>query len=338
MDLHIEELNKENIELWEDFNQKMEEGTFFHTIKWKKVLELLGYTSYYNMIFDGDEPVAICPFFEINIKGFNGITTLPESDYNHLIIKDNDPHIIDFISKEVKSIAKEKAWSFIIFNSLDENFESKLNTSYYPNFSIGTMMLDLEQFSPAKIWNEIFTAKKGQRRYINRFKNDGFQIKILNSFKDIEVLYKYYKLNIKHINGTLYPYSHFKDLYDIYSPKNIYSALLCKDDFIAGGFLNFLDKNNKTMHLRYVAINRDIPNKYHVQYYLLWDSIKKADELGFKKLSMGSTLKSQEHNGYKFKRRFGANYIENYSALISTSKLFKLGLRTYRSIKSLETK
>ena len=101
MNLRIQELNNVNINVWDDFNQRMDEGTFYHTTKWKRILELLGYSSYYYLIFDGDEPVAICPFFEFNIKGFKGITSLPDSDYNHLIIKDNDPSIINFIRKEM---------------------------------------------------------------------------------------------------------------------------------------------------------------------------------------------------------------------------------------------
>jgi hypothetical protein len=102
MDLHIERLNNDNIELWEDFNQTMDDGTFYHTTKWKRILELLGYTPHYYLVFDGDETVAICPFFEFNIKSFKGITSLPDSDYNHLIIKDNDPSIINFIRVNIK--------------------------------------------------------------------------------------------------------------------------------------------------------------------------------------------------------------------------------------------
>ncbi len=36
------------------------------------------------------------------------------------------------------------------------------------------------------------------------------------------------------------------------------------------------------MHSRYMAINRNLPNKYHIQYPLLWESIKKANELGIR--------------------------------------------------------
>jgi hypothetical protein len=332
MNLHIEALNDTNIDKWENFNHEMNEGTFYHTTKWKKILESLGHISHYYLIFSGDEVVAICPFFEFNIKGFKGITTLPESDYNHLIIKDNDPHIINYIIKELESKAKKNSWSFIILNSLDKNFENKLNASFYPNFSMGTMILDIKKLNPDKIWNEIFNAKKGQRRYIKRFENDGFKIRELDSKKDIKVLYEYYQRNIKHINGTEYPYSHFMDLYNIYPSKNLHSALLCKEDFVAGGFLNFLDESTKTLYSRYIAINRDLPNKYHIQYPLLWESIKKANELGYKRVSFGSNVNDQSHPGYRIKKNFGAEYLNSYSILRPISRLFKLGHNVYRSI------
>ena len=57
---------------------------------------------------------------------------------------------------------------------------------------MGTMTLNLEKLNPEKIWNEVFTAKKRQRRYINRFENDGFQVREVDSSKDIKILYEYY--------------------------------------------------------------------------------------------------------------------------------------------------
>lgn len=333
MDLRIETLNDSNIDKWEIFNHEMDEGTFYHTIKWKRILESLGHIPHYYLIFSGDEVVAICPFFEINIKGFKGIMPLPDSDYNHIVIKEDNQHnIIDFIRKELEYRAKKNSWSFIILNSLDKNFEEKLNTFYYPNFSMGTMSIDLENLSPAKIWDEIFTAKKAQRTYIKRFKKDGFEIRYLDSVDGIKTFYKYYLKNIRHIKGTEYPYSHFEDIYNLYSPNNRTLALLYKQDFIAGGFLNFLDESKKTMHTRYIAINRDVPNKYHVQYYLLWETIKKAYELKCKRLCLGSNVKDQNHRGYKLKSNFGADYKDNYSVLIPTSKIFKLGHSVYRSL------
>ena len=112
--------------------------------------------------------------------------------------------------------------------------------------------------------------------------------------------------------------------------------MLFKDDFIAGGFLNFLDESKKTMYIRYVGINRDISNKYRVQYYLFWDSIKKANEMGFKKLDMGSNVYDQDHPGYKLKRNFGGEYQNSYSIIRPTSILFKLGHHIYRSFNPLQ--
>ena len=333
MNFRIEELNDTNIKLWEKFNHEMDEGTFFHTTKWKQILESLGNIPHYFLIFDDDEPVAICPFFETRIKGFKGITTLPLSDSNHIIVRDNNSSIINFIRKELELRAKKKSWSFIIFNFLDKNFENKVNTTFFPNHSIGTMVLDIEKLNPDRIWNEIFTKKGKERTYINRFKREGFQIRDIKSLEDLKIFYRYYIKNIRHINGIEYPFSHFMDLYELYFPKNLHMNLLYKEDFIAGGSINFLDESKKTFHSRYLAFNRDMPLRYRVPHALIWEAIKKADKMGFKTVSLGSTVNDKNHPNYRLKKHFGSNYENVYSILIPTSKLFKLGHKIYTSIK-----
>jgi len=336
MNLSIGELNDTNIDLWEEFNQKMEEGTFFHTNKWKKILESVGYTSHYFLIFDDEEIVGICPFFETNIKGFKGIATLPLSDYNHLIVKDNNEYVMDFIRRRLELKAKNNSWSFILLNSLDKNFENNFNKSYLKYTPSGNMVLDLEKLNPDKIWNEVFTNKRKQRNHINKFENDGFKIKDLDSSNDMKIFFKYYLKNIRYIKGIECPYSHFMDLYGAYFPKNMQITLLHKEDLIAGGLLSFLDESKKIMYLRYLALNRDIPNRYTPPYFLFWDAIKRADKLGFKRICFGTTPSDEEHPAYKLKRNFGCEYENIYSVLIPLSKLFKLGYRTYTSIYPLK--
>ena len=109
-------------------------------------------------------------------------------------------------------------------------------------------------------------------------------------------------------------------------------SLLYKEDFIAGGSLIFLDKSKKTIHLRYLALNRDTPSRYNVPYYIIWDAIKKASDLGFKKICFGSTVNDPEHPAYKLKKNFGAEYEKIYSILTPPSKLFKIGYKFYTSI------
>lgn len=332
MNFRIEELNDTNMELWEDFNQKMDDGTFFHSLKWKNVLELLGYNSHYFIVFSGDEPVAICPFFEMDIKSFKGITLLPRSDYNHMVIKDNDPYILEFVINELKSKAKEMSWSFILFNSLDENFKNYFKDSNLKYMTSGNMVLDLEKLNPDKIWNEVFSAKRGQRRFIERFERDGFQIRSLDSSEGMEQIYKYYSNNMKHINGIQSPYSHFMDLFNSYFPENMQITSLHKEDLFAGGSINFLDKSRKTMYLIYLAFNRELPNKYHVPYYMFWDAIKKAEELGFKRLCLGSTPVDPNHPTYKLKRNVGGNFENIYSVMMPTSRIFKFGHKIFSGI------
>lgn len=334
MDFRVEMLDDTNVKIWEEFNQKMDEGTFFHTMEWKRILESLGYVPYYFLVFAGDEPVAICPFFETNIKGFKGISILPRSDYKHMVIKDNNPHIINFIRNELESKAKEKSWAFILLNSLNNDFKNNFDASYLNFPSTGTMVLDLEKLNLDKIWNEVFSTKKKQRQHINRLKNDGFQIKEVDSLKDMEIFYELYIKSMRHINGSEFPYSHFKDLYDLYFPKKMLITLLHKEDIIAGGLLNFLDESRKTIHIRYLALNRDVSkSRYRPTTLLDWDLAERAFELGYKRICFGATPNDQNDFNYRYKKDFGCNYWNVYSILKPTSKLFKIGYSLYGSVR-----
>ncbi len=331
MDFRIKKLNDANIGLWEDFNQKMSKGTFFHTTKWKKVIESLGYNSHYFLILDGDQTVAICPFFETEMKKFKGITALPLSDYNHIVIKDNNPLMIDFIIKELKTVAKKESWSYIIFNFLGKELINNLKNSFIEYSPTGTMNLDLEKLNHEKIWNEVFSARRGQRKYINRLIKDGFQIKELNTVAEFKIFYEYYIKNMEYIKGKKFPYSHFIDLYNLYYPNNLQISILHKEDLFAGGSINFLDPSKETLYLRYLAFNRDLP-QYHIPHLLWWEAIKTADKLGFKKVCMGSTPSDITNSNYKRKKSFGCNYQKIYPILIPTSKLFNLSLKMINSI------
>lgn len=331
MSYRLEYLNSTNAHLWEDFNQKSHEGTFFHTLKWKKILESLGYVSHYIIIFKDDELIAICPFFETYIKRFKGITTLLKSDYNHVIFKDNDPDAIQYLRKELVSIAKKNSWSFIVIHSLDCNFKNNFDT-HLEYISLGNMVLDIEKLNTDKIWNEVFTNKIRQRKFINRFRRDGFELEDLVSREDMKIFYDYYIKNIKFLKAEGYPYSHFRDLCNTYFPKNLNITLVHKKDVIAGGLLMFLDHSKKTMYIRYLALNRDLPNTYHTPYILYWDALEKANKLKFKKVCFGTTPKDHDNPNFRIKRNFGCNYENSYSILLPISKVFRVGYKFYTSI------
>ena len=83
------------------------------------------------------------------------------------------------------------------------------------------------------------------------------------------------------------------------------------------------------MYLRYLAFNRKLPNRYNVPQLIIWDAIKKANKLGFKRICMGSTPINQDNPTYRLKRSFGASYEYIYSVFVPTSKFFNFGYKFY---------
>ena len=333
MDYHIEELCNKNAADWNRINEESKEGGFFHTLEWKRILEQsLNFKSHCFLLYRNDEPVALCPFYESRINRVRGLVSLPDSDCNHIIITDqNDPLIAYHILEKCNEIARENKLFFILittFNESKRDHFSKYNPLQFPVG--GDMVLDLEEFSPDKIWNNNFS--KQERKYIRRFENDGFKIKELNSIDDIKLFYKYYKTNLEFKNASPYPFSHFEDLLKTYSSTEMILTLLYKDEFVAGGQLAFLHDLKKTIYLRYLSLNRDIPNRYRPTTYMRWNWIRRASEMGYSKICFGRTPPDPNDIHYQLKEKFGCHFEKEHSLIFSRSYLFKFGYNIYYNV------
>lgn len=332
MDYYIQELCDNNSNDWEKLCEESKEGTFFHSLKWKRILEGLNYRNHCFLLYRNDEPVALCPFYEATIKGFRGLVSLPISDYDHIIVKDrNDPTIAYRILEKCKEIAKKNKLFFIHINTLNKTIKENFNKySPLPYPIGGNMVLNLDKIDPGKIWSEIFSKK--DRKYISRFEKDGYRIEEIESIDNLKIFYKYYKANIEHINATPYPYTHFEDLLKIFSPRDMRITLLYKNENVAGGQLSFLYDSKKTMYLRYLSLNRNLPIRYSPTSYLRWNSIKKASRMGYNRICFGRTPHDSKDIHYKLKEMFGCQYEIEHSLIFPTSYLFKIGYNIYYNI------
>jgi hypothetical protein len=335
----IEDLSSENIKDWDNFNAIFKNGSFYHTIKWKNVLEKsFRFKQHCFLIRYKEKVISICPFFEVTIKGFKGLQLLPESDYNYLLLEENhlNVSIIKMILDKTQKIINDNKLSFNIVHTNNKKYEKLFDKyNYLPYPITGNMEVDIRENSPDKIWNEIFSRKDNQRKYIKRFDSDGFKIKEINSKKDIEIFYKYYKENLEFIKAPFYSYSHFKNLLNTYSSDEMRITVLHKDEVIAGGLLAFQFPPKKTMYLRYLSLNRSLPNKYHAPFYLYWDAILKASQMKYNKVSFGGTPNNREEYNYRLKKKFGCAYKDIYSFIVQYSTKYKLGDKIYRFIKKI---
>ena len=278
-DFFIEQLNDDNAGKWEEFNNNSPEGSLYHSLEWKKIIEnISGIRTYYYLLYKNNSVAGIFPFAERNIPLFTGLIPVPDPIHLNAIIRDyRDPSVMDYVIKELQVFHKNhKKISFLCLSTLrEEVVDAVRDYPMYPFSDEGNMILDLQKSPPQKIWDS-FSAKKGQRKFIRRFDETGFRVAEIHSQDDLKVLYRYYQENINFIGGTLHPFSHFLDLWNNFSSGELRMTLLSKNSTIAGGLFSLTFKPQKTVYLHYLSLNRNLPNTYHPSYYLFWEAINWA--------------------------------------------------------------
>jgi lipid II:glycine glycyltransferase (peptidoglycan interpeptide bridge formation enzyme) len=336
---HAEYLNTENEKDWETFNQSSRYGSFYHTLRWKDVLEdSFAYKSKYFLIYDNKDPVALCPFFEQPLKGLRSLVPPPFTDLKHIILTEpSNTNVIRTILDNSIRIANEDVCAFVMFvNSNIEVIDSirgictqlkKRTTSFAVN---GYFMLDLEKNSPAYIWANNLKGK--YRQNVGQFERAGFEFKEVRSQKDMDIFYEYYSKNLFRIGVVPFNRPHFDIIINEYA-EDVRITLLEKDNLIAGGLLTLLDRENRIMYMRYLALNRDIDKKYqnyHATESLYWEALTKAYEIGCKAVCFGTNVRDKQNKSYIIKQRFGAHYEDYNSELMPMNPIYGLFHQMYR--------
>lgn len=331
MNYYIEELTPDNSQKWEEFNNNSDEGSFFHTLKWREVLENSESVKLnYFLFFRGNDIIGILPFIQSRRLLCNGYIPIPYSDFNNCIIHDKDPGILQHLLGKFR----EQKCSYIVLNSFNQDMLN-IPTRFpqFPHSDFGNMVANLSKFPPEGIWESL---SKNKKQKIQIFEKRGFTIKEISSLDELKLFYKFYAQNIENIHGILQPYSFFKILWDKLFPDNMRITLLSKGELIAGGGLSFIYAPQKTYYCGYMALNRGLSNKFSPSYFIYWDSINWTWNAGFKKISLGIQTSNATNPHYLMKRDFKGDFIQMYSKLISLSRHFTLAYRCTRPIVKIQ--
>ena len=124
-----------------------------------------------------------------------------------------------------------------------------------------------------------------------------------------------------------HPFRYFEELVRAYSgrsPPELMWTLLRRKEQVAGGLLALFYYPKRTLYLRYLSINRALPNAYASPYYLYWDAVKKASEEGCRIVDFGGTPSNPNDIHYRMKAKFSCRYEKKYMAILPSSRLFKL--------------
>lgn len=280
MTYSIELLSGSNAHQWQEFNARSIEGTLYHDLRWKKILEEeFDLKTKYYLIRGGREVIGICPFIGQSVGFYQGLMNIPHSEYTNVVLTDSfDASQIDLLLSLFTTEC-----SFLHIDTYNPDILNHITYNNFPGENSGNMVLNLKQKPQGEIWEAL---SKKTIKSIRRFDKEGFEIHELSRRSDIELFYRYYAENVAHIKGDLLPLTFFERLWADFSPGELRVTVLVKDVLCAGGALALLDPVRKTVYYDYLALNRDLPH-YTPDHYLSWDLIKWAWDNDYEKVSFG---------------------------------------------------
>ncbi|MFH1673414.1 MAG: GNAT family N-acetyltransferase [Pseudomonadota bacterium] len=306
-----------NDEEWERFVADSSGGTFFHTLKWKKILEeAFSLEAEYLAIRDEAGKLAgVCPFAVTSkLRLFRILDSLPESDFGGpLTVEPETPAVLKALNDYLPEVCREKNITYAKIRCPSETTGRHFNTrGMTTDTASGSMNLNLEQHPSDFIWDEVFTQKDGQRTYIRRFEKDGFRNIEAQSIKDLDTFYELYYRNMNYIGGAVHPYSFFRKLWDELHPEHFNIILTVGNGRCIGGEGFFLYRPRKTVYQTFIGLDRNVETQYRTYFYLSWGLLKWCEANGFKTVSFGGTPADPKSANYSQKSKFGANFNQDY--------------------------
>lgn len=298
---------------WEQFVIGCPQGTFFHTPKWKMVLENSFPLEVEFPVIRNQEGRIIggCPLVVTRRLGGRVMESLPYSEFSPIFDTGYLLEAVGALKAYLSKSSSERRIAYARIRCLGGDIAEYLGLGGPPiDTSMETMTLDLQEKPSELIWNQVFTKKSGQRKYIRRFEQAGYRNRQLQSEEDIKTLYTLYCKSLQHLGEDSPHFKFFENMYHYLYP-NTFNAFLTENEQGCIGALGFFVYPEKsTVYLVFLGLDRDIENKFHTSYYLYWEAIKWAVEKGFRYVSFGPNPCNSIYHSLKGK--FGATSEQLY--------------------------
>lgn len=308
----------QNDEEWESFVASSPQGTFYHTLQWKRILEKsFPIKAAYLVVRECNrELVAACPFvIRKELRVIKLLDSLWHSDYGGPLVKEGYAELaMSAVAEYLKQLAHENGITYAMIRFPGKNLcqyfcvdAAKIDTS------IGTMLLDLEEKPTDFIWNKVFTKKDAQRKYIRRFEQAGYQIREAEvKSNDLSKFYALYYNNLTYVGGLPLRFKFFENIGTLLT-QGEFNILLAEMDGKGIGALGFYAcKRTNTIYLAYLGLDRSLENTFHTSHYLYWNALQWAEKFGYRYVSFGSTRSNPSEVHHKLKSKFGAEFNQDY--------------------------
>jgi len=304
MSMYVEELK--NAKEWETFLETSQGGTFYHSLRWKQVLQMSfpHHALYLTIKDENGTIVGICPGFIVSLMHTKIYDSIPYSDYGGPVISNQHiKHASLALQSFLQSSYPNKGIAYAKFCfTNDKLWRFFKSPSGCLETTKGIVEIDLKATPSEFIWNKILS--KNRRRKIRLIERRGFQAQEARTKSDLRDFYELYYQNMKHVGANPYPYKFMENMWDILYPRNLCIWLLEKNKRVAG---KLLFKDRQKSYSVYAGLDRK-QHMHELLNYLYWKEIKKAEEEGRRYVSLGSTSSDPKSLYYLQKMRFGSSF------------------------------
>lgn len=301
---------------WEEFLATVPEGSFYHSLKWKEILEksFSRPTSYLAIRDKQGRLIGVMPTVISKLGLLKMYDSLPYSDLGGPVIEKTHVREASLsIQRFLEKSGHEKGISGVKICLTKDRFGSLFGLDkYFVDRGKGVMEIDLERKPSTVIWTR--ELSKRHRNRIRHFEKDNFQIREAQTRSDLQQFLVVYYENMKNIRASSYPTLFFENIWRFLYPEN-FSILLCEKEETVGGLAFF--KYGQKIYLTYTGFHRELLSSRHsIIPYLLWQSIKWAEEKGFRHICFGGTPADPRSSNYSQKAMFGASFLQQEIASI----------------------
>jgi FemAB-related protein (PEP-CTERM system-associated) len=274
--------------LWDDFVLSHPQGTFFHQLGWKRVMEkTYRYTPYYFCAKRGDRITGIAPSFLIsNWLTGRCLISLPFAVYGGVCAEDqgSEQALIDHL----EDLATRLDAGYLELRDR----KGELRPGYHANSRYATFTLPLAPDVEAT-----YKALPKDIRYMIR-KGEKAGLRAQRGFDQLDSFYRLMTLNLKRLGTPAFPRKLFENLIREYPGQVDLTLVYSENEPVAGGLSFFF---REWMQPYYIG-SKEEAKALAANNFLWWELIKLAAATGHSMFDFGRSKK--ESGNYDFKKKW----------------------------------
>jgi len=287
--MEVRVLRNEDHKQWDAYVLTTQQGSLFHTIAWKKVLEgTFSYGSIFLAAYDEGRICGILPLFVVPkpLKG-HVMVSVPFGVYGGVVAE--RPEAIQALLNAGKNVAIEKGSDSLEFRQIEKIDESLPTKDLYCTFV--REIFDGEEKNMAAI-------PRKQRRMIRQGIGHGLESKI-GGPECLKDFYFVYTSSLRNLGTPAFPFRYFEHLFQELGEQCKILSVTYEGKVVAAVLTFFYQEQV----MPYYGGGLPEYQKYAIYDFMYWELMRYGWEHGYRVFDFGRS--KQETGPFHFKRHWG---------------------------------